>query len=138
MKWFKTEEVRKFTPAVQHEQIEWPSGTFVRTPTGVYFIKGKTKYKVASDRALASWRVTNFGAAGAGALDGYVYGGKLGFRDGTLIEDMATRKVYLISANKRRHIVDPDAFTKYGIDPDTKVSVSFEEAKLHADGEVLK
>ena len=63
--------------------------------------------------------------------------GKLGFRDGTLIKNIADGKLYLISQNKKRHIVDPDTFNKYGLDRSQVVEVSAFEVSMHELGEEL-
>jgi hypothetical protein len=63
--------------------------------------------------------------------------GKLGFRDGTLIKNIADGKLYLISQNKRRHIIDPDTFEKYGLDRSNIIEVSESEANMHELGENL-
>jgi hypothetical protein len=71
------------------------------------------------------------------AVKHYPITGKLGFRDGTLINNMGDGKIYLISQNKRRQITSPDAFDKYGIDRSKMIWVSQEEAELQIIGEVL-
>jgi hypothetical protein len=63
--------------------------------------------------------------------------GKLGFRDGTLIKNIADGKLYLISQNKRRHIVDPDTFEKYGLNRSNIIEVSESESNMHELGETL-
>jgi hypothetical protein len=63
--------------------------------------------------------------------------GKLGFRDGTLIKNIADGKLYLISQNKKRHIVDPDTFDKYGLDRSQVIEVSAFETSMHELGEEL-
>ena len=63
--------------------------------------------------------------------------GTLGFRDGTLIKNIADGKIYLISQNKRRHIIDPDSFTKYGLDRSNIVEVSEAEVNMHDIGDNL-
>ena len=63
--------------------------------------------------------------------------GKLGFRDGTLIKNIADGKMYLVSQNKRRHIVDPDSFDRYGLDRSKVIEVSELEAAAHDLGENL-
>jgi hypothetical protein len=64
--------------------------------------------------------------------------GKLGFRDGTLIKNIADGKMYLISQNKRRHIVDPEVFNKYGLDRSITLEVSESETNMHDLGESLQ
>jgi hypothetical protein len=63
--------------------------------------------------------------------------GKLGFRDGTLIKNIADGKLYLISQNKKRHIVDPDTFDIYGLNRSNIIEVSESEANVHELGENL-
>jgi hypothetical protein len=63
--------------------------------------------------------------------------GKLGFRDGTLIKNIADGKIYLVSQNKRRHVVTPDSFAKYGLDRSSIVEVSESETNMHDLGENL-
>ena len=71
------------------------------------------------------------------ALSGIKLVGKLGFRDGTLIKNIADGKMYLVSQNKLRHIVDPDVFNKYGLDRSIIMEVSESEIKAHELGENL-
>jgi hypothetical protein len=70
-------------------------------------------------------------------LSGIKLVGKLGFRDGTLIKNIADGKMYLVSQNKLRHIVDPDIFIKYGLDRSNLIEVSEAEVKAHDLGEIL-
>jgi hypothetical protein len=62
-------------------------------------------------------------------------GGTLGFRDGTVIKDIADGKIYLIENSKKRHIISPDFFEKYGFNRNWIIEVSQKEASLHKDGE---
>jgi hypothetical protein len=50
---------------------------------------------------------------------------------------MADGKMYLVSQNKRRHIVDPDSFDRYGLDRSTVIEVSELEINMHDLGENL-
>jgi len=94
-----------------------------------------------SDRAAKSWCFTTVKATEA-ALSGIKLVGKLGFRDGALIKNIADGKMYLVSQNKLRHIVDPDIFIKYGLDRSNLIrsnliEVSEAEVKAHDLGEIL-
>jgi hypothetical protein len=71
------------------------------------------------------------------ALTGVKIAGKLGFRDGTLIKNLADGKMYLVSQNKLRHIVDPDSFNRYGLDRSKMIEVSDKEISAHDLGENL-
>jgi hypothetical protein len=112
----------------------FPSGIAVKTNSGTYWIKDGKRYKVISKRAADSWRFTTVEATDE-SMSHIKIAGKLGFRDGTLIKNIADGKLYLISQNKRRHIVDPDIYTKYGLDKGSTIEVSDIECNIHELGE---
>ena len=132
MRLFKT---TKSTLTVS-QPTNFPSGLAVKTDKGTYWIKDGKRYKLISDRAAASWSFTTVNATEA-ALSGIKLVGKLGFRDGTLIKNIADGKMYLVSQNKLRHIVDPDIFNRYGLDRSNLIEVSEAEIKAHDIGETL-
>ena len=119
------------------QPTNFPSGLAVQTDKGTYWIKDGKRYKLISDRAANSWFFTTVKATEA-ALSGIKLVGKLGFRDGTLIKNIADGKIYLISQNKRRHIVDPDIFSRYGLDRTKIIEVSEDEVNMHDLGELIK
>ena len=114
----------------------FPSGIAVKTDTGTYWIKDNKKYKLISERAAESWRFVEVLATDS-ALSTTKSAGKLGFRDGTLIKNIADGKMYLISQNKRRHILSPDVFDKYGLNRSMLIEVSEAETNMHELGENL-
>lgn len=114
----------------------FPSGIAVKTDKATYWIKDGKRFKLISDRATQSWSFTTVNATEA-ALSGIKLVGKLGFRDGTLIKNIADGRMYLLSQNKLRHIVDPDVFNKYGLDRSKLIEVSDVETKAHEIGEDL-
>mgnify|MGYP003334818810 CR=1 FL=1 len=114
----------------------FPSGLAVKTDKATYWIKDGKRFKLISDRAAQSWAFPTVNATEA-ALTGFKIAGKLGFRDGTLIKNIADGKIYLISQNKKRHIVDPDSFIKYGLDRSKTIEVSEAESNMHDIGENL-
>lgn len=114
----------------------FPSGLAVKTDKGTYWIKDGKGYKLISKRAEESWAFTTVYATES-ALSIIKQSGKLGFRDGALIKNVADGKMYLISQNKRRHIVDPDSFSRYGLDRSRVVEVSEMEINAHELGENL-
>ncbi len=127
----------KNTPTVLiTSPTNFPSGLAVKTDKATYWIKDGKRYKLISDRAAKSWSFTTINATEA-ALSGIKLAGKLGFRDGTLIKNIADGKMYLVSQNKLRHIVDPDIFNKYGLDRSNLIEVSETEVKAHDIGENL-
>jgi len=117
-------------------QTNFPSGIAVKTDKATYWIKDGKRFKLISDRAADSWLFTTVNASEA-ALSGIKLVGKLGFRDGTLIKNIADGKLYLVSQNKRRHIKSPDIFDRYGLDRSRVVEVSEDETDMHDQGEDL-
>lgn len=113
-----------------------PSGLAVKTNSGTYWVKDNKRFKLISDRAEKSWSFTTVEATDQ-AISSMKIAGKLGFRDGTLIKNIADGKIYLISQNKRRHIIDPDSFLKYGLDRSKVVEVSESEINMHDMGDNL-
>jgi len=113
-----------------------PSGLAVKTDKAIYWVKDGKRYKLISDRAAKSWSFTTVNATEE-AVAGMKLIGKLGFRDGTLIKNIADGKMYLISQNKKRHIVDPDSFDTYGLDRKSVIEVSEAEANMHTLGDNL-
>lgn len=116
------------------QPTNFPSGIAVKTDKDTYWIKDGKRYRLISDRAAKSWSFTTVNATEA-ALTGFKLVGKLGFRDGALIKNIADGKIYLVSQNKLRHIVDPDSFTKYGLDRSRVIEVSEAEVSAHDLGE---
>lgn len=114
----------------------FPSGIAVKTDRDTYWIKDGKRYRLISDRAAKSWSFTTVNASEA-ALSGIKVAGKLGFRDGSLIKNLADGKMYLVSQNKLRHIVDPDSFNRYGLDRSKMIEVSDKEISAHDLGENL-
>ena len=114
----------------------FPSGLAIKTDNATYWIKDGKKYKLVSDRAATSWSFPTV-MASEGSLVNIKTAGKLGFRDGTLIKNIADGKIYLISQNKRRHVMSPDVFNIYGLDRSAIIEVSELEASMHDLGESL-
>ena len=118
------------------QPTNFPSGLAVKTEKALYWIKDGKRYKLISDRAANSWCFPTVNATEA-ALSGIKIAGKLGFRDGTLIKNIADGKMYLLSQNKLRQIVDPDIFNRYGLDRSKVIEVSESEVKAHEIGDYL-
>lgn len=131
MRLFKNTPLRLIT-----SPTNFPSGLAVKTDKATYWIKDGKRYKLISDRAATSWSFTTVNATEA-ALSGIKLAGKLGFRDGALIKNIADGKMYLLSQNKLRHIKDPDIFNLYGLDRSKMIEVSEQEIKAHEFGEDL-
>ena len=132
----KKKQSKTIQPVLITSPTNFPSGIAVKTDTGTYWIKDNKKYKLISERAANSWRFVEVLATDH-ALSAIKSAGKLGFRDGTLIKNIADGKMYLISQNKRRHILSPDVFDKYGLNRSLLVEVSEAEVNMHELGENL-
>ena len=113
-----------------------PSGLAVKTESGTFWVKDNKRFRLISDRATQSWQFPTVLATDQ-AVAGMKIVGKLGFRDGTLIKNIADGKIYLVSQNKRRHITSPDSFAKYGLDRSSVIEVSEAEANMHDLGDNL-
>lgn len=124
------------TTLIISSPTNFPSGIAVKTDKDTYWIKDGKRYRLISDRAAKSWSFTTVNATES-ALSGFKLVGKLGFRDGSLIKNIADGKMYLVSQNKLRHIVSPDSFTIYGLDRSMVVEVSETEISAHDLGEKL-
>ena len=118
------------------EPTNFPSGLAVKTEKAVYWIKDGKRYRLISDRAAESWKFTTVNAT-EDAVSKTRIAGKLGFRDGTLIQNISDGKMYLISQNKRRHIKSPDVFDLFGLDRQLMIEVSDAEVNMHELGEDL-
>lgn len=117
--------------------VEFPSGLFVRTEDNVYYIGEGTKFPVLSQRVLDSWSARVLEASESN-LANFKSGPTLGFRNGTLIKSFADSKYYLISNNKKRHIVNPDWIERFGMDYKDVLMVSEKEVNIHPAGEVIE
>jgi len=131
MKLFKSTQSHLIT-----SPTNFPSGLAVKTEKATYWIKDGKRFKLISDRATKSWSFPTVNATES-AVSSMRVAGKLGFRDGTLIKNIADGKLYLISQNKKRHIVDPDTFDIYGLNRSNIIEVSESEANVHELGENL-
>ena len=120
------------------EPKKYPSGTCVRTPSGIWYLKGGKKFRVLSERVLSSWNFPRVVDTSDIAISKYPYAGKLGLREGTYFIDTRSAQRFLVSENKKRQIVNPDWFELLGLDPATPLWVSADEADLHLAGEVLE
>lgn len=127
---------KKNTVDTVYAAVKYPSGVAVATEGGVYYIKGDTRFKYFSDRVFQSWKIDPLPGS-LKSVSKHTYGGVMGFRDGTLIYNIANGRLYLVSGNKVRHIQSPDVFARYGLDRSKAIEVSQEEVNLHNEGEPL-
>ena len=108
------------------------SGLFYKTEKGYFYVRSNKRYKVYSERCFASWAVLPIETEFKN-LSAIPYAGILGFRDGSIIHNLADGKIYVVSDNKKLHIKTPDAFPEGWIEAN-KVTVSEAEVGLHKEG----
>jgi hypothetical protein len=113
-----------------------PGGLIARTEKGDFFVKGDKRFKFISNRARDSWKLKII-ETNELAMQNIKIAGVIGFRDGTLIRDISSHKIYLISDYKKRHVVAPDIFKSLGYRMSDVILVSSKEAGVHQEGVVL-
>jgi hypothetical protein len=65
----------------------------------------------------------------------YPASGVLGFRDGSLVQDISDGKIYLISDNKRRHVIEPNVLEWIEIEV---IKAGQKEIAVHEEGEPIE
>ena len=113
-----------------------PGGLIARTERGDFLVKGGKRFKFVSERARDSWRLKTIQTSESIMKDIKI-SGVIGFRDGTLIRDISSFKIYLISEYKKCHVTSPDVLRELGFKTKDIVLVSAKEASVHQNGESL-
>ncbi|NDB81287.1 MAG: hypothetical protein EB127_00850 [Alphaproteobacteria bacterium] len=111
-----------------------PSGLIAKTEKGYFYIKGNKRFKFISDKAMQTWNLKIVNTTEA-YISNIKICGNLGFRDGTLIKDISSSKIYLISDSKKRHVVDPQVLVDLNYSKQDIIMVSQKEAGCHMEGE---
>jgi hypothetical protein len=119
-------EINNFTPV---------DGLAITDGLNTWYVKGSKRFKVFSDRAVNSWNFPVILNVNPNVLDGIEDCGVIGFRDGSLIKDIVSGKIYLVSGSKVRLITNPDTLDILG--RDKVIEVSSDEIKIHIEGEPL-
>lgn len=119
------------------EPVLYPSGICVKTEKGAYLIqKDGKRYRIPTQAILDSWSFPFVVDTSEAALEKYPVGIlKVGFRDGSLLNNIADGRMYLVSAGKLRHIIDPAVLDRLG-NPEPRV-VSDTEIKMMGQGEPI-
>ena len=133
----KSQPERQERPRLQRP-TNYPSGSVVDTGADVYLIKGKTKFKFYSPLCLESWGFRQILPGSTESVSKFLYGGHIGFRDGSLIKNFADGKIYLIADNKRRHVQNPHVMEEMGYDLSKAIVVSNKEAEIQSEGEPIE
>lgn len=120
-------------PPPKAKDVALPTGSAIKTDSGWFYIKGNKKFRILSERILDSWKFDRVIYVTESCAARYKTMGKLGFREGTVIKDIYTNELFLISDNQKRQISSPDVLTN--LDIENIVTVSHEEAGIHVRGE---
>lgn len=133
---FKKKKTDVPAPLVIINPQPFPSGTVVQSDKGLFYIKNGKRFRVSTNVA-ESWRFPRVVSVMESALAGYKVAGRLGFREGSLLKNIADGKLYLISENKTRHIVSTDSLKLIGAETTQALLVSADDLKIHQEGEEL-
>jgi len=106
------------------------------TEKGYFYLKGEKRFKFISDRARETWKLHAVETSET-VMASIPIVGVVGFRDGTLIKDISTRKIYLIVDNKKSLVTDPDYLFDLGLKERDAITVSKKEADFQKEGEHL-
>jgi hypothetical protein len=129
---------RKKAEPIKVVPIDFPSGVCVRTDKGHFYISGKYRHRLGSQRVFESWAFPRVIKTTESALANFRQAKTLGFRDGTLIRQTSTGHLYFISQRKRRLVTNPDTLTVMGLKPEDGTWVADFEVELHEEGENLE
>ena len=147
MSWFRrttktttSQFTQTLSDELRTEPYDYPPGTAVVTDKGSYFInKDGKRYRIQSDEIFHSWMFPLVVDTTEDALKNFpVAVTRLGFRDGTLLNNIADGKLYLVSESKLRHIIGNHCLSALGLDPNQALVVSDADIKIMKQGEPLK
>lgn len=121
------------------EPVEYPSGICVKTEKAAYLIqKDGKRYRIPTKAVLESWNFPLVVNASEAALAKHpVAVLKVGFRDGSLLNNIADGRLYLVSAGRLRHVVDPAVLDRLGVNHLMARVVSEAEIQMMKQGEPI-
>lgn len=136
---FLRKQHQKSRASLPTEPVDYPSGICVKTEKAAYLIQRDGKrYRIPTKAIMDSWNFPLMVDTTEAALSKYpVAVLKLGFRDGSLLNNIADGKLYIVSAGKLRHVVDPAVFDRLGINHLMARVVSDAEIKMMKQGEPI-
>lgn len=142
--WFQKKSEPQPEPVVVVKQlpnypVSYPAGFCVKTHKGHFFInKDGKRYRIPTQRIVDSWAFPHIIETTEAALANYpVAVTKLGFRDGSLLDNIADGKLYLASEGKLRHVVSPDVLERLGMNVGDALIVSADEINVMKQGEEI-
>ena len=98
-------------------------------------MKDGKRYRIPTQRILDSWNYPLIVDTSEAALAKYpVAVTKVGFRDGSLLNNIADGRLYLVSAGALRRVTDPAVLTRLGVTRNDAVVVSDAEIQIMKQG----
>lgn len=135
---FKKKKRQEPVTLIYHTNVDYPNSTFIKDNLGNYYYLTNNKlYKIVSERVLQSWSPPAIALSHSSNLEKYQSGGRLGFRNGSLLRNISSGAYYIVSDNKCRWLVNPDIFDYLGYSTYDAIVVSNEEILLHELGDKL-
>lgn len=131
-KMFRKKQTKPTGPVV------YPGGSCVRTDSGVFYIRAGKRFRIQSEEILNSWNFHRVIESSETALSKYRIAGKIGFRDGSLIHNIADARIYLVSENKRRHVTNPAVLDRLGAKWSHIVTVSDDDINIQEEGDPIE
>ena len=112
----------------------YPHGSCIETEKGFFYIRGKGRLHLPTYRIVQSWSFARIIPTTEAAVNHYPVIARMGFRDGTLIYNIADGRIFLVANNERRHVKNPDALERIGARITDAVLVSEYEVNLQREG----
>lgn len=141
MNWLRRRSIPKTPTYRPSEPVVYPAGICVKTEKSHYYLHpsdGK-RYRIPTERILQSWNYPLIVETSEAALKNYpVALSKIGFRTGSLLNNIADGKLYLVSGAFLRHIVSPDALVRLGLERSDALTVSDDEINLMKQGDIIR
>lgn len=131
---------KRTTESPSHTRLttktNFPDGLCVEANGDYFLIREGTRIRLPTQRVFESWSLEAIPVE-LDAIRHMPIAGRMGFRDGSLICNYADGKIYLVSGNRRRPIISPDVYERYGLNEGHTIFVSQDEINLQKEGEPL-
>lgn len=143
MPWWKKTQPQPTQPepvkVLPEHPVDYPAGTFVYTTSGNrYLIRPNGQKQRVGLNVYLSWDFPLKVLTTDAALTKYPTAiTQLGFRDGSLLINIADGKMYLVSDYTRRHITSPDVLERLGVTKDDFMVVSDADINIMKRGAEL-
>ena len=117
-----------------------PDGSAGVTESGkMYYASGGRLLRIQSEDIFRSWKFTTVFLSTDFILSGSEFGGKVGFRPGSVVGSLADHCFYYIASDgTRRKIVSPSFFKETGLSRFNTKFVSKSDLELHKIGEDIE